>query len=95
MVRARRRYDELHSKGTTVTLDEVLHNLAERDRIDSTREESPLRKATDAIEVDNSYLTPDEQLHLLIELADMAINKDLSLGKKQIEVEKFLITKQF
>ncbi len=95
MIRARRRYDELHNKGVDVTIDDVLQNLAERDRIDSTREESPLRKADDAIEVDNSNLTPDEQLHLLVELSKMVIEKDLSLGKKQIEVEKFLVKKTF
>ena len=95
MIRARRRYEELLNKGVEVTLDEVIHNLAERDRIDSTREESPLRKATDAVEVDNSNLTPDEQLHLLYELTEMVETKELSWGKKQIEVEKFLIQKKF
>ena len=95
MIRAQRRFDELRTKGYNNTFDEVFHNLAERDRIDSTREESPLRKADDAVEVDNSNLTPDEQLHLLYELSEMVINKDLSWGKKQIEVEKFLIKKAF
>ncbi len=95
MIRARRRHDELLAKGFNNSLDEVLNNLAERDRIDSTREESPLRKADDAIEVDNSNLTPDEQLHLLYELTEMVETKELSWGKKQIEVEKFLIQKKF
>ena len=83
------------NKEEIVTLNEVITNLAERDRIDSTRAESPLRKADDAIEVDNSNLTPNQQLHLLVELADMVINTDFSLGKKQLEVEKFLVKKTF
>lgn len=62
MVRAQRRYDELRGKGdTTTTFDEVLHNVNERDRIDTTRAESPLRQAEDAIVLDNSHLTIAEQ----------------------------------
>lgn len=61
-VRAERRYKELQSKGdTTTTFDEVLANVQERDRIDSTRKESPLRQADDALLLDNSNLTIDEQ----------------------------------
>ncbi|MFM2225243.1 MAG: Cytidylate kinase [Bacteroidota bacterium] len=95
IIRAQRRYDELLNKEEIVTLDEVITNLAQRDRIDSTRAESPLRKADDAIEVDNSNLTPNQQLHLLVELAEMVINTNFSLGKKQLEVEKFLVKKSF
>ena len=62
MVRAQRRYDELRAKGdTTTTLDEVLHNVTERDRIDTTRAESPLRQADDAVVLDNSNMTIPEQ----------------------------------
>ena len=62
MVRAQRRYDELRGKGdTTTTLDEVLHNVTERDRIDTTRAESPLRQADDAIVLDNSHMSIPEQ----------------------------------
>lgn len=61
-VRAERRYKELQSKGdTTTTFEEVLANVQERDRIDSTRKESPLRQADDALLLDNSNLTLEEQ----------------------------------
>lgn len=61
-VRAERRYKELQSKGdTTTTFEEVLANVQERDRIDTTRKESPLRQAEDALLLDNSNLTIDEQ----------------------------------
>ena len=60
-VRAQRRVDELRTKGIEVSFDEVLANVNERDRIDSTRQISPLRKADDAIELDNSHLTIEEQ----------------------------------
>lgn len=68
MVRARRRYDELRGKGdTNTTLDEVLHNVTERDRIDTTRAESPLRQAHDALVLDNSHLSIEEQDKWLID----------------------------
>lgn len=67
--RARRRYDELVAKGdATVTYEEVLHNVTERDRIDTTRTESPLRKADDAYTLDNSHMTIDEQNRWLYDL---------------------------
>lgn len=61
-VRANRRYLELTNKGEQVTIDEIVKNLAHRDHIDSTREESPLRKAEDAIVLDNSYMSQEDQL---------------------------------
>lgn len=64
-VRALRRYDELKAKGETVNLNDVLANVKERDERDSNRAESPLRKADDAIEIDNSNLTREEQRELL------------------------------
>ena len=68
-VRAQRRYDELRAKGdTTTTLEEVLANVTERDRIDSTRKESPLRQAEDAVVLDNSYMTMDQQDEWLYDL---------------------------
>ena len=68
-VRAQRRYDELRSKGdTTTTFDEVLANVTERDLIDSTRKESPLRQADDAVVLDNSNMTIDEQNEWLYKL---------------------------
>lgn len=67
-VRAQRRYQELQSKGdTSTTFEEVLANVVERDRIDSTRKESPLRQAPDALLLDNSHLTLDEQDQWLYE----------------------------
>lgn len=67
-VRAERRYKELQSKGdTTTTFEEVLANVIERDRIDSTRKESPLRQADDALLLDNSNLTLEEQDEWLYE----------------------------
>ena len=68
-VRAQRRFDELRSKGdTTTTFEEVLENVTERDRIDSTRKESPLRQADDAVVLDNSHMTIDEQNEWLYNL---------------------------
>lgn len=60
-VRARRRVDELRAKGQEVSYDEVLHNVRERDHIDETREVDPLRKADDALLLDNSTLTLEQQ----------------------------------
>lgn len=60
-VRAQRRYDELKAKGMAADYDDILANVKERDYIDSHREVSPLRKADDAIELDNSHLTIAQQ----------------------------------
>lgn len=60
-VRARRRYDELMAKGQPADLADILKNVQERDYIDTHREVSPLRKAADAIELDNSHITIEEQ----------------------------------
>lgn len=59
--RARRRYDEYRRKGVDCTYDEVLANVRARDLADSTRAEGPLRRAPDALVLDNSEMTPDEQ----------------------------------
>lgn len=67
-VRARRRYAELTGKGEQVTLDEVMQNLLERDHADQTRAISPLRKADDAIVLDNSRMTIGEELEWAMEL---------------------------
>lgn len=61
-VRALRRYKELTAKGEHVSLEEVRRNVVERDRIDQTREESPLRRADDAIILDNSHMTVAQQM---------------------------------
>lgn len=60
--RAQRRFKELKEKGMEVSYKEVLHNISERDRIDQAREESPLRQAPDAVLLDNSVMTPEEQM---------------------------------
>lgn len=73
--RARRRYKELLGKGVEVSYDEVLANVLERDRIDSTREVSPLRKADDAIELDNGTMTPDEQMKWLLDKFKETVEK--------------------
>lgn len=65
--RAQRRLDELIAKGISATYEEVLANVVHRDHIDETRAESPLRKAPDAIVLDNSMLTPQQQDKWLID----------------------------
>lgn len=65
-VRAQRRFDELTAKGETVSYEEIRANIIGRDRYDETREESPLRKADDAIVLDNSYMSRDEQLEWIM-----------------------------
>ena len=67
-VRAQRRFEELVAKGDEVTYEEVLHNVRERDYIDSHRENSPLLRASDAIEIDNSNLSIEEQFRKIIRL---------------------------
>jgi cytidylate kinase len=66
-VRTDRRFRELFEKNPNVTVEEVRENLETRDRIDSTREVSPLRKAEDARVLDNSGITPEEQLNLALD----------------------------
>ena len=71
--RAQRRYDELIGKGQEVTYEEVLKNVLDRDQIDTTRADSPLVKADDAIEIDNSNLTKEEQFSKVLELTKKAL----------------------
>lgn len=72
--RARRRYLELQAKGdTTTTYEEVLDNVVTRDHIDETRTESPLRRADDAIDLDNSDMTIEQQNQWLLELYNRTI----------------------
>ena len=72
-VRAQRRYDELKGKGMEADYEEILKNVQERDYIDSHRAVSPLRKADDAIELDNSHMTIAEQKAWLMEKYQQAI----------------------
>ena len=67
--RAYRRLRELQQNGKNVSYDEVLENVLERDRIDSERAVAPLRQAEDAVVVDNSELTVEEQFNFLVTLA--------------------------
>lgn len=71
-VRAQRRYDELKSKGLQTTLVEIETNLMERDKMDTERIVSPLRKADDAILLDNSNLTVQEQMDWVMKLIEQA-----------------------
>ena len=69
--RATRRFDELIGRGDDVNYEDVLRNVQERDYIDSNREDSPLRKADDAIEIDNSDLSLEAQFEKVIQLVEM------------------------
>lgn len=68
-IRVQRRFKELYEKNPNITIEEVKNNLEMRDYIDSHREVSPLRKAEDALELDNSNLTPKEQLNKALQWA--------------------------
>jgi cytidylate kinase len=74
--RAQRRYDELLQKGDSVTYEEVLKNVEERDYIDTHRDDSPLVMAEDAVEIDNSHLSREEQFQAVLDLATTIINED-------------------
>ena len=74
-VRAQRRFDELVSKGEKPNFDDVLADVNDRDYRDTHRAESPLRQAEDAVVVDNSFMTPDEQMTLIIDIFEKTINR--------------------
>ena len=67
-VRAQRRFKELQAKGEKVSFEEVLANIKHRDHVDTTRKESPLRKADDAITIDNTHLTIEEQVDKILSI---------------------------
>jgi len=69
-IRAQRRFDELKAKGKELSIEEVMENLRLRDYNDTSRKENPLIQAADAIEIDNSYLSEQEQLDLVIKIID-------------------------
>lgn len=73
-IRAERRFLEMQEKSTDITFDEVLKNVEERDKIDSTREDSPLIVAENAVMIDNSNLSKDQQFNMILDLAHKAIN---------------------
>jgi len=72
-IRAERRLLEMQEKGITTTFEEVLKNVEDRDRIDSTRQDSPLIKVADAILIDASYISKEEQFQLLLDHATKVI----------------------
>lgn len=72
-VRVQRRFKELFEKNPNITIEEVKDNLELRDYIDSHREESPLKKAEDAIVIDNTTISPEEQLNKAISLVSSVI----------------------
>jgi cytidylate kinase len=74
-IRAKRRQKELSEKGLEVSLEEIIRNLSERDEIDSTRKESPLFRASDAVEVDTSLLEFEEQVNQVVGLAKEKIDQ--------------------
>jgi cytidylate kinase len=75
LIRAQRRQQELLSNGELVNLDDIIENLEARDRIDTTRTESPLRQAPDAVYLDNTHLTLEEQVDVVVQLADQKISQ--------------------
>ena len=75
-IRAQRRFDELKGKGVEANFDEILNNVQQRDYIDSHREVSPLRKADDAIELDNGQLTIAQQLQWLVDRFEEKVGKE-------------------
>jgi len=74
-VRARRRYDELKAKGVEVDLESVLENVRRRDEDDTTRAADPLVQAADAIALDNSDLTPEEQFHAALDIVRAVLER--------------------
>ena len=74
-IKAKRRFDELTQKGENVTFEAVLENVKERDYIDTHREDSPLTKAEDAIEIDNSDLDREQQFEQVLELVNQILQK--------------------
>ncbi len=73
-IRAQRRYDELTAKGESVSLEEIEENVVSRDNIDMTREISPLRKAEDAIHLDNSHMTMEQQMVWFDEVLEQVVS---------------------
>ncbi|MFY7810163.1 MAG: (d)CMP kinase [Flavobacterium sp.] len=69
-IRAERRYQELLNSGQKITFEEVFKNIEDRDFIDSNREDSPLKKAEDAIVIDNSFLSKQEQFEMILKLVN-------------------------
>lgn len=83
-IRADRRAKEYLEKGSNVYIDDIRNNLSSRDKIDSSRNDSPLTKAADAIEVDTTKITIDQQVKLILEeIKKVAIKKSIELKIKE------------
>ncbi len=88
-IRAQRRYKELQAKGEDVTMDEVKQNLAERDHIDSTRKESPLQQADDAIVLDNSHFSKEQQMDFVYNLVmEKKLMEDIQVNQLRFSDEQ-------
>ena len=83
-VRAYRRQQELLEKDEMVDIDEIIQNLKQRDQIDSTRKESPLKKAADAHIIDTTYITVDEQVDEVIRMALSKMITSLKIGRAYV-----------
>ncbi len=81
-VRVERRYMEMFAKNPNITIEDVKSNLEMRDYIDSNREISPLRKAADAIELDNTFITIEEQLEIALQLAKDRVDQGYKVDSK-------------
>ena len=82
-IRADRRAKEYHEKGSNVYIDDIKNNLSNRDKIDSSRNDSPLTKAADAVEVDTTNITIDQQVKLILEeIKKVAKKKNIQLKIK-------------
>ena len=68
-IRAERRQEELFEKGEMIPLEAVIENLQKRDQIDTSRKDSPLRQAQDALQIDTSFITLEEQVEIILHLA--------------------------
>ena len=75
-VRAQRRFDELVAKGERVSYDQILENVTSRDHFDETRSESPLRRADDALLLDNSFISREEQMNWVLEQVNRRTGND-------------------
>lgn len=86
-IRAKRRQQELLAKGEMINLEDIIQNLEKRDLIDTTRAESPLVQAPDAILLDTSHMTIEEQVEWVIELADRRL-AELHRKRSRVKVEE-------
>jgi CMP/dCMP kinase len=75
LIRAQRRQIELTERGDLIDIEDIMENIKKRDLIDTTRKESPLRKADDAIDIDTSYMTLDEQVEMVCILAERVLEQ--------------------